>query len=165
MIGLPPFPEHEAAWGALVDVLRGDPMLRSVVRSWRVWDGNAEVAAPPPEAAMPWVRLTPSAAPMEWSESWTYEAPLIVTVETLLAGSDVRDAFRFAHAIFRAVHPMDADRRRAVEGIWEAAGVLGPTWIQLPYGARDFGPAAGLKLYGAGSLRLDCTVTTDPRYH
>jgi hypothetical protein len=159
-----PFPpqRQEIAWEAARRVFTTDPDLARVVKTWRAWDGTPDTGAPPSSGQMPWVRLTPMPDAMGWSETRTYAAPLLIQVEVVVAGFDARNALRMADALFRAVHPADPARRAATEAIWHEADVLGPTWLRLPFGARDFGDkTGGLLLYGAGTLRLDVFLDTD----
>jgi hypothetical protein len=159
-LALEPSP-HSLAFRGLVRILRADPTLRKVVRTWFVWDGSPDDAMEPCEATCPSLALAPAASADRWLGPSGFTGDLVVNLELLVAGSRVDDALDLYHAVKRAVYPEDDAKRTAVRAALVAAGVV----TGEPEFAGDAAPEvlAGASLLGlAARVRLPLDLFLNP---
>jgi hypothetical protein len=110
--GLTPAP-HRKVFRALCDVLKQDPTLSRVIRTWSVFDGSPIDTQDFTVSHTPGLRMIPSEGPDGWYGPNGLLGPLVVDVEICLRGSDFDDALDVYHAVRRAIYPpADADRVR-----------------------------------------------------
>lgn len=73
---------------AVCDVLREDPALKQVVRTWEVLDGSHSTIQPPATAGMPWVCLVPGPSEMFVAAADSYQIDFSVAVLFATPGLD-----------------------------------------------------------------------------
>lgn len=152
-----PFPRSQRAiaWLALVDVLQNDPYLKKV-KVWRTWSGDSQDPTPINDKNCPALRLTPFQDKSGPFTNQDDEASLLVRYETYVSGYNMVDLMDLDEAVFRAVYPLDAERKTRVERQFEEAGTW-PTFTKYGlWDERNNGVANDYPLLrGEGMIRLD----------
>jgi hypothetical protein len=126
----PPEAEQERAFKLVVDILRGNPMLRARNVSWAYWSDDRDDLGTrnPAEQDCPFIRITPlgsGRAERRGSDGVTtdYLVPMSVQITTMIAGTDRREAFGLGSLILGALFPRDRAERAALDERWRSAGV------------------------------------------
>lgn len=102
--------EETVAFRAFEGVLRTDPTLARVVKTWSSWRGEPADLLKPCPALCPIVQLAPRPAGASWSAEGLHREPLYVAVYLAVAGLDADELLNFWAAIRRAVFPADPER-------------------------------------------------------
>ena len=128
-------------------MLQDDPDLFEVL-TWVTWEGEpGESEAPTPEVC-PWVRLTPMADESGRRTSERFSAPMLITIETAVEGSDVADSINLWGAIETAIFTW----------VQEALADFGVAWIEVlkpTYGIPEPNKASEEIIYPEpGQVRL-----------
>ena len=101
-LALPDYP-WTSAYRALVSVLREDPDLKRVVKTWRSWTGDPEDLENLTDAHMPWIQLTPSASPIRRATEQDWEVDLRIRIQIATKGTNSDDLMNLAGAILQAL--------------------------------------------------------------
>lgn len=93
------------AFRAIEAILRADPVLSRVVKTWAAWTGDPEDAdgMEPVRAMMPMIRLSPLIAPNQPTTVQQKTATVVVRVEPFVAGLDADDLLNLWDAIEGAI--------------------------------------------------------------
>lgn len=153
--------EEEQVWRYLVGLLRADPTLMRVVKTWVLWDRGNDDAAWPTEAQTPWLRLTPTGQRVSRVGAAALEAPLLISVETCVSSRDPIRRMRFWTAIRRAILPVhDPDKLAAIRRGFSALNVRNHLIIQPAWSidAMTREQSQGGLIVSSGELRLDLRV-------
>jgi hypothetical protein len=144
---------RSAAFRAFAALLQSSPTLRRVVKTWRTWDGTPNESADPTAAECPWVRLTPS--PMHQTRlalgtagATASDSPIVVTIETAVAGTNVDDSMNLADAIHRVISGQEPGASAAFANAaasLKAAGVRDIEFEAVPWVANTGGTLAVAK--------------------
>lgn len=141
--------------------LRADAALRSAVKTFRSWQGEAGDRTEPSLQQAPWLRLSIAGGPVApWAAS-TQLGTLAVRVELWVAGSCLDDLDNLWGLVERACYPADPAARLAFQARLRAAGAhTGQVRLQQP--AFDPGPAGDDHLEGVAHLALDYRFDQNP---
>lgn len=91
-------------------VLRTDPTLSRVVKTWSSWKGEPLDAVAPCPATCPFIQIAPRPAGASWEAEGLHREPLYVSVFVAVTGTDVDELLNLWAAIRSAVFPRDPDR-------------------------------------------------------
>ena len=104
------------AFRRVVALLKADPELARVVRTWREAAGEPAEHAPPAVAAMPQLRLGATPAPSRWASTRTVVAPVVILIDLFVAGTDPDDLGNLWGVIEADLLPHhDPAKRQALE--------------------------------------------------
>lgn len=102
------------AYRALEDVLRTDPTLNRVVKTWASWRGDPSDLLQPCPALCPFIQVSPRPAGASWAAEGLHKEPLYIAVFVAVAGLDVDELLNLWAAIRGAVFPQDQARHEVV---------------------------------------------------
>ncbi len=140
---------------AVIRVLRSDPTLESVVRSWCVWDGSDADLMDRTKAGYPHVAVTPQPGSTSWAEESQHRSDVVLAIETFVSGTNADDSLNLWGAIRRALFPPLGSARRAAVAAQLAPLVHNGELIRQPFQFADpSGAAENQVSYGRGELRL-----------
>jgi hypothetical protein len=162
LLALSPSP-HREVFRVLVDTLRADPVLASVVRTWRAYEGRPDDTAELAASQTPCVWLTPQEGADDWYGPSGLIGPLVVLVEVYAPGTDADDILDLWYAIKRAVYPADATACLAIHSRLVAAGAEGHYLAEFT--PARFGPVEGEDanfLAATGMIRVRCRAELNP---
>lgn len=143
------------AYTAIVDMIGADPVIAANSVTLLTWTG--EKPTPPGSSNLPFVRITPKPAPaQDWKNPCFARQDLILEVETVVEGNDVRLGMNLWEALLRALFPIDQDEFNQVWGQLVGAGVkvIHPT--QGSWGVKT--TSTGQTVVGSGTLRVDLAM-------
>lgn len=156
-----PASPHSIAFAAVVARLMRDPTLSAYVRTWRTWQGDTDDGTEPTWEELPWVRLTPGAAPSDWEAVGVTRSPLAVRIETRQEGTRVSDALDLWGAITAALFPGDRSLIPAMNADMPAGnGVVSYGMTQPSYSAQA--EADGIMLVADGFFLFNTYLITSP---
>jgi hypothetical protein len=99
-------------------------MLSSRVMRWRTWSGETDDAAGPDPRQMPWMRLTPAPAPIDFVAVNDYKVEFVIRFELAVAGTDVRHMMNYWEAVMTALRDQKPHRDRTVRKFLQDHGVV-----------------------------------------
>ncbi len=102
------------AFRAFEGVLRSDPVLSRVVKTWSGWRGEPADLLQPCPALCPFIQVAPRPAGASWEAEGLHKAPLYVAIFVAVAGLDVDELLNLWAAIRGAVFPQDPARDELV---------------------------------------------------
>lgn len=105
-----PDAEETVAFRAFENVLRTDPVLSRVVKTWSSWRGEPVDLLDPVPAMCPIIKLAFKPAGASWETEGLHKEPLYVGVTAAVAGLDCDQLVNLWAAIRRAVFPADPER-------------------------------------------------------
>ena len=112
---LPAAPETQA-FRAFETVLKDDPTLSPIVRTWVTWTGSNDDLLEPTFSNCPYIRLSPFPAGSDWVTEGQHSSPLVIRIQAAVSGSRADNLLnfwaRFAGHSFRS----PAWRRRKPSG-------------------------------------------------
>lgn len=150
-----PKSEQNLAFSALILAIKNDPVMRRELKTLQTWTGERPI--PPATGDLPYLRLKPRSAPnQDWANPCWVRQDLLIDVETVCDGSDVRAAMDLWRAVLSAIFPADQDSFIAVWGRLKAAGINTIHPVQGPVDVKE--TSTGLTVVGTGQLRLDIAV-------
>jgi hypothetical protein len=87
-------------------ILKTNPTLKRVVKTWRTWKEKPGQNAPfGTDSDLPAVRITPVSGPDIWRFPDAMVGPLYLNFEMLLQGSELEDVFNLWYALCNAIYP------------------------------------------------------------
>jgi hypothetical protein len=147
-----PQSERAAVFRAAVKILRNDPVLANVVKTWMVWDGRPNDSADLSLGMAPALRITPTGQGDQWSSPNTHTGPLLMNVEVLTAGYNVDDPANLWRAVVAAFYDPQGTTFAAIQDELRAAGAYPPS-PQFTMPAFDPKPDSGF-CYGVAQIRI-----------
>ena len=105
------------AYDALVAVLKEDPDLARVIRTWRSWDGGTEDLDPLGVPQMPWLVTTPSTPSIGLATVNDYRVDFPVTIDFAVPGTNVRHLMDTWGTLLQALR-FDKPHRDATVGLF-----------------------------------------------
>lgn len=107
--------EETVAYRSFEHVLRTDPVLSRVVKTWASWRGEpADLLAPCP-ALCPMLKLAVKPAGASWEAEALHREPIYVSIVAAVAGLDCDQLTNLWAAIRRAIFPRDPERDEFVQ--------------------------------------------------
>lgn len=103
-------------------ILRNDPTLKRVVKTWRTWEGKTTDVEPLTPIGGPAIRLTPVNGEERFVFPDAQKGQLIVGIEAAVAGTFVDDPTNLWWAIERAIYPPDQTARQNIQQALNQAG-------------------------------------------
>jgi hypothetical protein len=158
-----PQSRHTTAFREIEQVLRSNPTLSKVVKTWKTWRGtaNSNDRAGISVGLLPWVKLTPNVGPQSWATNRQQESQLNVQVEIATDGTCVDDPLDLWDAMRRALFPVDNDEgatmRQRLKDAGAHSGVV--TLSQVPYDPTPEAEASDI-LVARGTITLNVRVDT-----
>lgn len=152
--------EEAIAFVAVDQVLRADPTLSTVIRTWSSWRGEQADVAEPCHAMCPMLRLSPGGLPGGWETEGQQRQPMSIGIQLVVAGTDVRQLMNLYGAVRRALWPRQPDRYEAIHTKMQTAGITRGTLSRPVYGARLDEKAGSRLLIAEGSLDLFIMIST-----
>lgn len=131
-----PDAEETLAFRAAERILRTDPTLSRVVRSWNAWDGSPGDVLEPTFSTCPYLRLAPMPTGSAWQTEGQHRMPVLVGIQVAVAGSNADQLVNLWAAVRRALWPSDPARMATVRQIADAAKVVRPVMTLCGYGVR-----------------------------
>jgi len=100
----------------IVEQLQTDPLLRSLIKRWNVWDKAVSPATTAANEIA--IQLTPRLGAVDWYSPDTQYGPLQVQIDLWLPGNsrgiyNAVDALDLWEAVESALYPPDIDKRKA----------------------------------------------------
>lgn len=120
------------AFRAFEGVLRSDPTLSRVVKTWSGWRGEAADLLQPCPALCPFIQVAPRPGGAEWEAEGLHREPLYVAIFVAVAGLDVDELLNLWAAIRSAVFPQDPERNQAVQKTFKADARVVKTTLVTP---------------------------------
>lgn len=158
-MSIPKFPKSpwSRAFEDFCRVLQTDPLLKSVIKTWQVWDGRRDPQTAPTAASLPRCEIRLAPASSGWETEGQHAAPLSVDVELIVPSLDARDLLDLWWAVVKAVYPDDSGRRAEVARMETEAKVQ----LTMTQHLTQWEPVAGLTaLVGSGQFLMDLYVST-----
>jgi hypothetical protein len=122
-----PQSERAAVFRAVVSILRNDPVLSSVVRTFLAWEGTPQDPADLSLGMAPALRLTPTGGGDEWMSPASMVGPLIINVEVMTAGYNVDDPANLWRAVIAAIYDPQGRSFADIQAQLRAAGAYPPS--------------------------------------
>lgn len=157
-----PAAEEKVAFRAFDDVLRSDPDLKRVVKTWSSQRGEHEDLLMPCPALCPFVQLAVKPAGAEWAAEGQHKEPIYIAISVAVAGTSVDPLLDLWAAIRRAVFPQDPARDALVSTkLRTEAKVSKPTIVSPAIDlAADKKEASANMAVARGLIKLSLTVDT-----
>jgi hypothetical protein len=87
-------------------ILRTNPTLKRVVKTWRTWREKPGQNAPfGLDVELPAVRITPANGPDIWRYPDAFVGPLYLNFEMLIQGTEAEDPYNLWFAMCNAIYP------------------------------------------------------------
>jgi hypothetical protein len=151
--------EETIAFRAVDSILRTDPTLQRVVKTWASWKGEtADVFGPTP-ATCPTIGLAPKPNSSKWEAEGMHAMPFNVVITAAVNGSDVDQLMNFWGHIRRALWPSDPARELAIQTRIAEARITRPTMTMQGYGSQ-LQKDGGRILAAQGTLNLLLLIGT-----
>ena len=155
--GLPQGP-RSLVYKRIVDQLKTDPILSTVVKTWFVWTENPKYGLlGQTEPEMPALKLTPQLGPGAWYSPDAQAGDLNIAVELGVNTYHAGDCLDFQDAIERAVYPFnDRSKQLGFEQQMRNVGCeTGQITFTQPASIQQIDNAAGLMVcLGVMSVRI-----------
>jgi hypothetical protein len=151
-----PTAERTAVFRAIVRLLKADPTLSNVVKTWFVWDGTPGETQDFELGHAPALRLTPLGGGDEWMSPQSVVGMLVIDFEMMVAGTNIDDLANLWRAVIAAFYDPQALPWPNVQEILRDAGGYPPSpQFTLPSQMIERNEA-----YCHGSARLMIKVLT-----
>lgn len=112
-LNLPTSP-YTAIYREVIKILKENPTLHDVVKSWKEFVGKSDDFAPPPISAMPSIATQFSSSGMSpWSQG-AHEETMVITLELAVVGTNADDLMDLWWAVLKALKPHTKGRKRIV---------------------------------------------------
>jgi hypothetical protein len=151
--------EETIAFNAVDHILKGDPVLKRVVKHYNAWTGDASDLMAPTPALCPFLQIAPRPSGSGWEAEGLHRMPISVGFTVAVNGSDARQLMNLWGFIRRALWPADPARMAAVRTLVATAGITKPTMMMAGFGVQVQKDGARL-LIGQGSLNLLLLIST-----
>ena len=155
--GLPQGP-RSLVYKRIVDQLKTDPILSTVVKTWLAWTGKPSDGLPGQiEPEMPCVKLTPQLGPGAWYSPDAQFGDLNIAVELGLSTYHAGECLDFQDAIERAIYPYnDRSKQLGFEQQMRNVGCeTGQITFTQPASIQQIDGAAGLMVcLGVMSVKI-----------
>lgn len=148
------------AYHRLEQLLKADPELGRVVRTWVLAAGEPRDDAPPAVAEMPWVKLWGAPASAAWASTLTVLCPLLLTVHVYVEGTDPADLLDLWGRVEGVLLPRDAKARAALGAVVEGFKGVMPQSLDVtatPAGAPEEGRPGWQRL--RAQMKIDLYLT------
>jgi len=122
-----PQSERAAVFRTLVQILRNDPILANIVKTWLAWTGGPNDAADLGVNLAPAIRLTPVGAGDKWLAPDSMIGPLFLDLEILVAGHNTDDLDNLWRAVIAAIYAPTQTTFAANQALLRAAGAFPPS--------------------------------------
>jgi hypothetical protein len=141
-----------ACWLRTVEIMRGDPTLSQVIRTWRLWDGSNVGTLMDIDIASdsPILRLEPNIGAMSWFDPSSQAGFLQIKVGLIIKSFDAEDFLNLWEVVMDSLYPHgDRTRQDAIRQSLTDAGATTGQW--------EFAiPAAEARMQGDdGTFRCD----------
>ena len=144
-----PVSEQNQAYSALVTAIKNDPVLRREIKTLQTWTG--EPPQPPSSGNCPYMRLSPhSASDLKWLTNQDCSEDLVVDLEIVLEGNDVRKMMDAWQSLERAIYPKDPESANTVWTRFFKVGIQSITPTKTSTEVQE--TSGGLVLSGKGTL-------------
>ena len=107
-----PMPVQVRAFRGFEQILRSDPVLSQIVRTWVTFRGEAVDMMEPIAELCPYVRLSPLPVTSDWSTEKSHDMPMSIRIFTAVATTNFDEIGKLWAAIHTAVFPQDDEARR-----------------------------------------------------
>jgi hypothetical protein len=145
--------EMVAVYDRILLILRNDPTMKRVVKTWRSWRELPGQHGPfSTDSPLPAIRVTPVNGPEQWRYPHAMVGPLYLNFEILLLGSDVRDAMNLWRAMQIAIYPGGTGTFTNIQALQAAGANSGMAEFTVP--AYDDTPD-GANLLAKGQMKID----------
>ncbi len=134
-LGLPDAAET-IAFRAVEKVLRNDPTLRTVLRHFHAWRGEADDILPPTPSTCPHLDIAPRPAASAWEAEGMHRMPFTVGFTLAVNGTRVDELMNLWGAIRRALWPADPAAMQRVREIVTGANITKPTLTLSGFGVQ-----------------------------
>lgn len=155
---LPDAPET-LAFRTIDRILRADPVLARVVRTWKSWTGDATDNFDPTYATCPFLRIGPSASASSWETEGQHRTPLVVGFQLAVAGTDIDQLINLWGALRSALWPLDPTRGDANKTLTAGVKIVRPQLSMSGYGV-NVGKDDEKMLVSSGQLELLLHIST-----
>ena len=151
------------AFRTIEKVLKADPVLGRVVKTWRTWEGKSgEDKLPESPGLCPYIRLTPftgsdDRVASRGSGMTLTESPIYLHVTTAVEGTRWDDSANLWDAIEAALFPQDFNARPAFEAVLNAAGINDIEVLQPGHAANLEGESVNV---AEGVLKINMLIGT-----
>jgi hypothetical protein len=151
--------EETIAFRAIDSILRTDPVLQRVVKSWSSWNGESGDVFMPTPATCPSLELTPQPTASRWEAEGMHAMPFNILIRAAVNGTDVNQIMNMWGFVRRALWPSDPTRLLAIQTRIAEARVTRPTLTMQGYGTKL--AEGGVRLLAAqGTLNVLLLIDT-----
>jgi hypothetical protein len=105
--------QRSKVYRRLVELLKADPTLSSVVKTWMTWE-DEQLQEPVLQTA-PAILLSPSIGPMPMASADSFVSDFVVNVGLVIEGRCATDALDLWEAIENALYPPDRGLQQAIQ--------------------------------------------------
>lgn len=98
----------------IVQQLKTDPVLSTVVKSWDVWDGQGADQMPDNIMSCPYIKLLPRLGQVDWYSPDAQFGSMEIQIQMGVEGFDALDCLDLWDAFERAIYPFD-DRAKQLD--------------------------------------------------
>lgn len=145
--------EEAKAYRGVVAILRNDPVLQPLVKTFLAQLDTHEELLDPTYQLCPYLRIDPAPMSSNWITEGQHKSDMVLDVTLSTQGLDVVSLMNFWTAIRHALLPQTPTQRDLIETAKRAAGVLNFEFIFAPY--RSARGDEGLR-YRVGVGRIRC---------
>jgi hypothetical protein len=134
-------------------ILRNDPTLKRVVKTWRTWKEKPGQNAPfGTDNPLPAIRITPTTGPDMWRYPDAFVGPLFLNFEMLIPGQEAEDVFNLWYALCNAVYPGGGVTQTNISALQTAGANSG----LVEFSAPAFDPTPDGEMWLAnGQMKID----------
>lgn len=153
---------HVSTFRTIESILKNDPLLRRVIKTWRTWEGKPTDRAPLTSGDAPYCRLTPRPTPAQWFNESRHLEPLLIQLEIGVLGTLWDNGANIWRAFEMALFPQsDAQAAASIAGRLVKCGVQGGV-ISITQPAIDLklDTADEPILHVIGQIKLNVMVNT-----
>jgi hypothetical protein len=151
--------EETIAFRAIDSILRADPTIKRVVKSYGSWTGEAGDVFGPTPATCPNLVLAPRPNGSKWETEGQHAMPFAITITAAVNGTNVDQLMNWWGCIRLALWPRDMERMLAIRAKVAEAGITRPTMTMQGFGAilqKD----GGRVLVAQGTLNVLLLINT-----
>lgn len=94
-----PVHPHSVAFRTVEAILKGDPVLKTAVKTWKTWQGDPSDKIAPTSSDAPFICLTPRPLASEWFNESRHSEPLLIQIEVGVLGTLYENICNFWQAV------------------------------------------------------------------
>lgn len=151
--------EETIAFRAVDSLLRGDPMLQRVTKSYNSFTGASDDVFGPSPSSCPYLQLAPKPMASRWETEGMHGMPFAIVISAAVNGSNVDQLMNYWGWIRRALWPADPERIEARNELIARTKIVRPTLTMQGYGSQ-LQKDGGRILVGIGTLNLLLLIDT-----